>query len=161
MINKQELLLRIIELLSREAENLTNAAKTAHADATAPESKAENKYDTRGLEASYLAGAQAKMAAESLLNISSYKTIQLKEFTNKSKIALTAFIELESDDGSRNFYFLGPKGGGTIIEYDGMKVLLITPSSPLGAILLGREVGDCVKIGSGNNLKEYEIISIG
>jgi len=159
-MNKQKLVLGIIEVLTREAENLTSAAKTAHEDATAPESKAENKYDTRGLEASYLAGAQAKMAAESLLNISSYKTIELKEFSNKSKIALTAFIELESEDGSRNFYFLGPKGGGTIIEYDGMKVLLITPSSPLGGKLIGHEVGDCVTMQVGGIRKEYEIISI-
>ncbi len=161
MINKQELLLSIVDLLSREAENLVSAAKTAHADATAPESKAENKYDTRGLEASYLAGAQAKMAATSMQNIVSYKALELKEFSDKSRIALTAFIELESEDGSRNFYFLGPKGGGTEVEFNGMKVLLITPSSPLGGKLIGREVGDSVKIELGATKKEYEIISIG
>ena len=151
---------RIIEALTCEADNLASAAKTAHADVTDPESKAENKYDTRGLEASCLAGAQAKMAVESVLNISSYKTIELKEFTNKSKIALTAFIELESDDGGRNFYFLVPKSGGTIIEYDGMKVLLITPSSPLGGKLIGHEVGDCITMQVDGIRKEYEIISI-
>ena len=160
MINKQELVLRIVDLLSADAKNLASAAKAAHADATAPESKAENKYDTRGLEASYLAGAQAKMAAESLQHIASYKTLELKEFTNESKIALTAFIELESGDGIRSFYFLGTKGGGTLVEHSEMKVLLITPSSPLGRKLLGREVGDCIKIESGSATKEYEIISI-
>ena len=159
-MNKQALVLSIIDLLMAESEHLASAARTAHADATAPESKAENKYDTRGLEASYLAGAQAKMAATSLQNIAAYKMLELKEFNNKSRIALTAFIELESGDGSRSFYFLGPNGGGTIVEHEGMKVLLITPASHIGTKLLGREVGDSIKIDSGSTKKEYEIISI-
>lgn len=159
-MNKQKFVQRIIDLLSQEAENLASAAKTAHADATNPESKAENKYDTRGLEASYLAGAQAKMATASLQNIAVYKTIELKEFTNESRIALTAFVELESADGIRSFYFIGPKGGGTEIEYNGIKVLLITPSSPLGGKLIGHLVGDYIAIQAGSVKKEYEIISI-
>lgn len=160
MIIKQDFVQRVLESLSIEAENLANSARITYADATNAESKAENKYDTRGLEASYLAGAQAKMAAASLQNIAAYQNIELKEFSNKSRIALTSFIELESEDGKRSFYFLGPKGGETQVEYAGKKVLLITPSSPLGKKLLGREVGDCVKIPSGNINKEYEIISI-
>ncbi len=159
-MNKQKLVLHIIESLSCEAENLARAAKTAHADATNAESKAENKYDTRGLEASYLAGAQAKMAASSLQNLACYKNIELKEFSPESRIALTALIELESADGSRSFYFLGPKSGGTEVEYDGIRVLLITPSSPLGGKLLGREAGDCITIHIDGIKKEYEIISI-
>lgn len=160
-MNKQELVGNIIDLLSKEAENLASAARIAHADATNAESKAENKYDTRGLEASYLAGAQAKMASTSLQNIAAYKNIELKEFTNKSRIELTALVELESDDGSRSFYFLGPKGGGTEIEHNGIRILLITPSSPLGGKLIGREVGDCIRMQAGDVSREYEIISIG
>ncbi len=160
MINKHALVLKIIESLNREAESFADAAKTAHRDATAPESKAENKYDTRGLEASYLASAQSKLVAESLQNIASYNAIELEEFNDKSQISLTAFIELEAKDGSRTFYFLGPKGGGTIVEYEGMKILLITPSSLLGKKLLGCEVGDCITIGSLSNIKQFTVISI-
>lgn len=156
-MNKKELVRHIIELLALEAENLAHGAKIAHADATGEESKAENKYDTRGLEASYLAGAQAKMAGEALQNVASYKDIEFKQFTNKSRIELTALIQLESEGGSRSFYFIGPKGGGIEIIHEGIKVLLITPSSPLGGRLIGREVGDVVKLSAG---KEYEILSI-
>ena len=159
-MNKQELVRKIIDLLSLEAKNLANAAKTARADATNAESKAENKYDTRGLEASYLAGAQAKMAAECAENIAFYKTLKLKDFTNKSKIALTALVEIEANEGKRIFYFLGPKGGGAEIEQDGVKILVVTPSSPLGGKLIGREVGDCLTMSIGDTIKEYEIISI-
>ena len=91
-MNKQQFVNKIIELLEQEVLNLSNAAKIAHADATGEESKAENKYDTRGLEASYLAGAQAVMASDSAQNLSCYSNMQISEFTNDSKIALTAFI---------------------------------------------------------------------
>lgn len=160
MIDKQKLVSLIIDLLSREVENLSNAAKTAHADATNGESKAENKYDTRGLEASYLAGAQAKMASESMQNLACYKNMEIKEFTNDAKISLTALIELESEDVTSGFYFLGPKSGGMEINYEGIKVLLITPSSPMGGRLIGREVGDFIEMSSGKIKKEYTIMSI-
>ena len=45
---------------------LTQAALDAHAAATDPGSKAEGKYDTRSLEASYLARGQAQQVAEML-----------------------------------------------------------------------------------------------
>ncbi len=43
---------------------LKEAALATYEAATHEESKPENEYDTRGLEASYLAGAQAKRTAE-------------------------------------------------------------------------------------------------
>lgn len=159
-MNKSELVSKIIELLERESQNLSAAARTAHADATGEESKAENKYDTRGLEASYLAGAQSAMASESIRNLACYRAIELKKFTNDSKIGLTALIELESESGKRSFYFLGPKSGGLEMECEGTKVLLITISSPLGKKLIGREVGDLVEIKAGGVRKEYEVVGI-
>lgn len=155
-MKKQELLNKIIELLNLEAENLINAAKTAHEDSIGEENKAENKYDTRSLEASYLAEAQANMASTINENIACYKNIELKDFNEESKVALTALIELESESGEHNFYFLGPKNGGIEIEYKKHKILLITPSSPIGRKLIGRQVGDCIIM----NKKELEIVSL-
>ena len=160
MIDKQKLVEQIIQQLSDYAANLSKAAQTAHKDATGEESKAENKYDTRGLEASYLAESQANMAAEAIQNVSSYKTIELKEFPSDSKIELTALIELEAEDGAKSFYFLGPNSGGTEIECENKKILLITPSSPIGMKLLRREKGDIITTKINGNKKEYEIINI-
>jgi len=50
-IKKQELLWRIVEALHNNLAVLDKAARAAHAEATHESSKAENKYDTRGLEA--------------------------------------------------------------------------------------------------------------
>ena len=51
-VNKQALLDQITTVLSDELAVLTRAANDAFAAATDPDSKAENKYDTRTLEAS-------------------------------------------------------------------------------------------------------------
>lgn len=159
-IDKQQLVQHIIRLLRTEAEHFTHAARTAHADATDEESRSENKYDTRGLEASYLAGAQAGMAAQAVRNIVAYETLILKMFSADSLIALTALVEIESEEGVRSVYFLGPNGGGTKIEYEGTTILIITPSSPIGGRLLGRRLGDCIKVPLGSVTREYEIVSI-
>jgi transcription elongation GreA/GreB family factor len=155
-MNKSALISQIIEKLNIEMENLSKAARTARADATGAESKAENKYDTRGLEAAYLAEAQAKMAAETKASLSLYKDLEPQAFAKNAAIALTALVELESEDGVGRLYFLGPAAGGVKIEYDSKQILLITPSSPLGGQLMGKRVGDALKI----NAKEYEIISV-
>ena len=63
-VNKQSLVKKIIARLTGELELYAKAAHAAHAEATHEQSKAENKYDTRGLEASYLARGQSKQAAE-------------------------------------------------------------------------------------------------
>ena len=59
-MNKRALVKKIIAQLQKELESYTRAARTAHAEATDPQNKAENKYDTRGLESAYLASAQSR-----------------------------------------------------------------------------------------------------
>jgi uncharacterized protein (DUF2345 family) len=64
MSPKSALLERIRVELRSQFERLAQAAREAHAAATDPGSKAESKYDTRSLEASYLATGQAKQVEE-------------------------------------------------------------------------------------------------
>ena len=51
-------MVQLIKQINDELEVIKKSAEIAHDDATHEESRAENKYDTRGLESSYLAGAQ-------------------------------------------------------------------------------------------------------
>ena len=55
--------------------------------------------------------------------------------------------------------FLGPVAGGLKLEFDGDEVLVITPASPLGRELIGKQCGDFVEIESGA-VREYEIVSV-
>src|SRR5438067_13760599 len=104
-VKKLDLIERIIEALRDSLAVLQKAAQAAHAEATHESSKAENKYDTRGLEAAYLAGGQARQAKETLDSIAIYEALVTRDFGPGEPIGLTALIELETD-GARFHYFL-------------------------------------------------------
>ena len=52
---------KILEALRAELETYVRAAKFSHTEATAEENRAENKYDTRGLEALLMKIAGARI----------------------------------------------------------------------------------------------------
>lgn len=158
MINKTELLQQLKEKTRTDLELALAAARNTYDVATHEDNKAENKYDTRGLEASYLAGAQAQRAADIKLTLGLLESIQLRSFDENSKIALTALIEIQYQEKPQ-WVFLLPKGGGLSVTIDGHHVQVITPESPLGKVLIGREYGDIVELTAGSSKKEYEISS--
>ena len=63
-MNKKKLISYLAEKIAQELTAITEAAKNTYDVATHEDNKPENKYDTRGLEASYLAGAQAKRVVD-------------------------------------------------------------------------------------------------
>ena len=124
---------------------VSEAAQKTLDMATHEESKPENKYDTRGLEASYLARAQT----ERVLDLKSIRdrisNLKVQYFGSSQKIALTALIELESK-GKRIWLLMLPKGGGHSFKHENILVKVITPESPLGSQLLGKSVDDVIYI---------------
>ena len=159
-MDKQALLQKVIARLEQDREAMLSAARATYEAATHEESEAEDQYDTRGLEASYLAGAQAKRVADLDQLILQYRFLKLETFAAGDPIKPTALVEVEAEDGKSLFCFLLPKGGGLHVEHDGHNVQLITPQSPLGEALLGRSVGEIAVIEAGKASKEYEIISV-
>src|ERR1043166_3593423 len=102
-LNKSKLLEQIIEALRDKLGVLDKAARASHAEATHESSKAENKYDTRGLEAAYLAGGQARQSREILDSIADYESLVLRDFKRNDAIDLTALAEVEMD-GARLWF---------------------------------------------------------
>ena len=158
-MNKRTLVKKILAQLQAELESYAKAAKAAHAEATDPQSKAENKYDTRGLEAAYLAGAQSRQAAEAQLAIGKFEKLVLKDFSASSAIDLSAIVEVETR-GERSFFFIGPCKGGLEVQQNGKELLILTPQAPLGQQLIGRKTGDSFKWGDGPAAAEYRIVSV-
>ena len=135
-MDKTAVLEKIIASLQSELETYIRAAKFSHAEATAEENRAENKYDTRGLEASYLAAGQANKVAELEAAITSFE--ELKDKPANESVEIGALVELDQED-STELYFIGPMAGGTEVEVAGSEILIITPESPLGSQLMGLE----------------------
>ena len=158
-MNKTQLLRQIVARLSENLGILEKAARASHAEATHESSKAENKYDTRGLEAAYLAGGQARQAKEILDSIKMYESLVAKDFAADEPIDLTALVELDSS-GSRSWYFIGPKSGGLEVELQGKEITVITPQSPLGQNLMEKTAGQRWTTKSGAATLKYQIVSV-
>lgn len=158
-MNKRKLVDQIVLQLEQDLASLRAAALETYAAATGEESKAENKYDTRAIEASYLAGAQAKRVLDIETSLAVFKVIELKKFLATSRIESTAIAELESDGKSLRV-FIVPAQSSLTLTFEGQKIQVITPQSPLGEALLGLKVGEVAKIDRGAREIEYEILGI-
>lgn len=158
-MNKSQFLKQILAALSESLETLTKAAKASHAEATHESSKAENKYDTRGLEAAYLAGGQARQVREILEAIKLYEEMTARDFGPQEPIDTGALVELEMDR-ARSLYFIGPKSGGLEIKHQRDEITVITPQSPLGQNLMGRKQGESWTTRVDKSTMKYKIVSV-
>ena len=159
-MNKELLLNKIIALLTEDLKILTEAARTAHAAATHEECVPDNKYDTTGLEASYVAQGQANRAQDILHAFEAYKAMVLRFFDEEAAIGLTALVSLEDGEGNCRKVFLGPEAGGLKLIAGAAEYIVITPESPLGMALLGKVCDDEVCVGQGEGRKNYTIVGV-
>jgi len=158
-MNKRAIIQKITAKLVSELEVYFRAAQFSRAEATHESNKAENKYDTRGLEASYLARGQSKQLAELEAAIAEFEKLGVKKFSATDAIGVGALVELEQG-GGRDFYFLGPRAGGTEIEHDRKEILVITPQSPLGEQLAGKKSGDTFSLKLGREARIARIVGV-
>jgi len=158
-MNKRALIQKIVAKLTSELAIYFRAAQASRAEATHEQSKAESKYDTRGLEASYLARGQSKQAMELETSIAEFEKMEARSFTAGEGIAVGALVELAMG-GETSFYFIGPRAGGTEVVQDKKEVLVITPQSPLGAQLLERKQGDQPQLLLAGKKQAARIVSV-
>jgi hypothetical protein len=159
-MDKSRLLEHIKAQLKSDLEMAIAAAHATLDAATNEESKPENKYDTRGLEASYLAGAQAKRVADIEEVLYLFHQTHVRNFKEDEPIAVMALVEVEHNE-KVSFVLLMPKGGGQIIQFEGQAIQVITVHSPLGKALVGLRASDTATVETGRSgTKIYDIISV-
>lgn len=138
---KSDLLETIRTMLRDKLERLSKAALEAHAAATDPGSKAESKYDTRSLEASYLATGQARQVEELAEALRIFENLEMPDFQQHDAIDAGALVETRM--GPQSVWFLlAPACGGMEIQLDDREITLLTPESPLYRKLSGLKTGD-------------------
>jgi len=140
---------RIREELRARLLRLKEAAQEAHAAATDAGSKAESKYDTRNLEASYLASGQAKQVEELAEALRLLEAFDVMAVDGGGGSVMGSLVAMS--DGA--WYLLAPSAGGLEIEHEGREVTVLTPSSPLYQKLLGKYAGQTIE-GSPRTIRE-------
>ncbi len=158
-MTKKDLISLFIKSLESEIAVLKAAALATHDAATNEESRPENQYDTRALEASYLAGAQAKRVNEIEEVILLFRNLNFKEYLLEEPIDLTALVTVKLD-GKKSLLLMMPKGGGINCLVSGENVQIVTPNSILGETLMGLCAGDIADFEVGERVKICEVLSV-
>ena len=146
-MNKTELLRAVINEIERDLMRQQNANKQASAGATDSETRAETKWDTCGLESSYIARGHAIQFKALAAALDELRTFMIPSFKNLP-IDTGALIEVEIDR-EKMMCFLLPCAGGTEIKFNGKNISVITSESPIGAALLGKKKNDAFSFRAG------------
>lgn len=155
-MRKDVLLKQLLALVATRIEGFERSARAAHEEATDEGNKAENKYDTRALEASYLAEGQTRQAFEVAQSLELLSVFQPPEFGPKDPIDLGALLLLKGKD-EETWYFIAPCEGGSELECDGQTVIVLTPQAPLAKLLIGQKLGASIKMQIGRDRLSYQV----
>lgn len=143
-MNKRDVVDAIRAELLRQFELLKRASNAAREDATDEESRAKSKYDTQGLEASYLAAGQADRAESLAQSIQTLNAEPFIPYTGKDPIGEGALVEADFS-GDSEWFLLAPCAGGLTVKLGRREVTVLAPGAPLRRQLAGRKKGDVVK----------------
>ena len=151
------------QVLERLADDLTQAeqaARVAHEAATHEQNIAENKYDTLGLEAAYLATGQARRAEAIRQAMVKWRHFHPSPYDASKGIQLGALVCLVDSDDKRQQLFLGPDGGSMKLVSGAQFVQVISCEAPLGRAMLGKREGDEVSIQVGPIRQQFEVFQV-
>ncbi len=140
-MTKAEVHSQLIDKLAKKIAVLKSALADSEESASGAETKSEGKYDTRAIEAAYLAQAQAEQLSLAKESLGKFRRFVPPPYDLNDEIGPGALVEVEQD-GEICFYFLAPTGGGLVTDYLGCEVTVVTPKSRMYQQLEERKLGD-------------------
>jgi transcription elongation GreA/GreB family factor len=156
-VKKHTVVKAIRAQLESELNGLIQMTAMSRDEATGGESKAENKYDTRALEASYLAAGQGQRLEDLRKLVGWYAAFQnARPF---DRVSAGALVHIEDEEGLQKWLFVAPSGGNKV-QVDAHVVHVISLHSPLGRALAGKQKDDASTVNSPRGLIEVEVLSV-
>jgi transcription elongation GreA/GreB family factor len=159
-VDKLLLQQQVLERLTEDLLQAEQAARVAHETATHEENIAENKYDTLGLEAAYLATGQARRAEAIRQALAQWRQFRPRPYDASQGIQLGALVCLVDSNDQQQRLFIGPECGSMSLVSGGQPVQVISSVAPLGKAMLGKCEGDEVSIQIGSTRQQYEVLRV-
>jgi transcription elongation GreA/GreB family factor len=160
IMDKFALRQQVLEQLALDLLQAEQAVRGAHEAATHEENIAENKYDTLGLEAAYLATGQARRAEAIRHAMNNWRQFCPTPYDASKGIELGALACLVDYDDKRQQVFFGPDGGSMKLVSEGQIVQVISGKAPLARAMLGRREGDEVSIQVAATQQRLEVLRV-
>lgn len=158
-MDKKAVIEMVVAALVRDLRVLVSSVQSSNEEASHEQNKPENKYDTRALEASYLARGQSRQVVELERAIQEFQALSSAPWPAGTPIDIGALLVLKSGK-TEDVYLLGPKGGGVEVICDGTTVTVITPQSPLGRLLVERVQGETIVFSSAREERRLKIAKV-
>ena len=155
--DKNKILDELKKNLQAEIDQAKKVFDTTRGHATDVELKSEGKYDTRSIEAGYLAGAQKKRIDELELEMGLLDEINVEH--SSPEVCVGSLVEIELNQNKR-LYFISSTSGGSLLSIDNNPILVISAFSPIGTEAINLQVGDSFEVQAGESTREYVIRNI-
>lgn len=152
-MQKSQAIAALLTHLQIELASVEAIAAAARDETTSDETKQEGKYDTRAIEASYLARGQAERVAALRQLVAWFGVLRP---TETEQVQVGALVEVER----LGWLFLAPVGGYRV-QVGGVPLRMISPVAPLGQALADLEEGDVAEVGGPRGLQHLEVLSVG
>ena len=110
-MDKRAVIQLVVAQIEKDLAALITSTKATHAEATDEQNKPENKYDTRALEASYLAQGQTRQVIELLKAKQEFESLSTADSPPNHPIDVGVLLTLRRGNID-TVYLLGPKAGG-------------------------------------------------
>lgn len=159
-MDKSLLQQQVLQRLTADLLQVEQAVQTAHEAAIHEENVAENKYDTLGLEAAYLATGQARRAQAMGQAITAWRNFTPMPYSDGKGIQLGALVCLADSIGQQQWLFIGPDGGSMTLGVGADLVQVISCQAPLAQAMLGKCEGDEVALQIGAVRRMFEILRV-
>jgi len=146
MIDKKNLIKQLIALIDNDINNQRKAFEIARQTTIDVPGRMQSRYDTMAIESAWVADGLAKALNEKEMSKARLLTLKLDE-SFKNNVRIGSIVEISSSDTSKlEYFFILPVASGySLIEKD-KKMTTLTPTTPLGKVLIGKEVGDEIEV---------------
>lgn len=156
-MNKQLIVQAIVVKLESELASLKAIVDNARNEVIHGDMKQDGKYDTRAIEAGYLAGAQKRRLQELQNDIDSIKLISIE--SNSTEVGVGSMVKVSKEEELKRFFIVNASGGFSV-EIENKEVMVISSKSPVAKSIWSKEQGDEFIMTSTSGEVECEIISV-
>ncbi len=153
---KQKIVEQLKEKIKQQLKTASESFQSAKELTSSEDSKSEGKYDTRAIEAGYLAGAQKQRIDELEKELQLIESI---EFHPSNNVSIGSLIEMEFNEKNQ-LYFLSSTSGGTMLMVENKPILVISAFSPIGNEVVGLSCGESFELETPKETRVYTIKSI-
>jgi transcription elongation GreA/GreB family factor len=156
MLDKKIIKKHIIKLLEGRIADLTEVVDSVTSEVTSGDNKQESKYDTRAIEASYLAGAQKARLETLRRELSLMKLLNIEP--NDELIKVGSLVKILKNQQDEQYFFFTPQTGGERLKIGDIEIITLSMTNPLSREFVGLDVGEEFLFEQTNN--EYEVLVI-